>query len=145
MKELDLDKPADVSSCLGRERSLVLPVSRGPYSQVTSQSLSLRQKSASWDYNRSEGYNKPVECLRRDGLEVVLCLDPCPPGRILEPCRVAAKAIPVGNDMLPGRPNVLLLPIMRQVVDMTSGLCPNCSVVYSTTGGITVGLGRLRI
>lgn len=55
MKELDLDKPTDVLSFLGRERSLVLPVSSGPYSHVTSQSLSLLQKSANCTYSKSEG------------------------------------------------------------------------------------------
>jgi hypothetical protein len=57
---------------------------RGPYSQVTSQSLSLVDVSISIELKGVLQGGKPIKRFGGDGLEIVLGLHPCPPRSIFQ-------------------------------------------------------------
>jgi hypothetical protein len=74
--------------------------------------------------------NIPVQCLSRDCAELVLVLHPRPPRSVLKSRSIVEVSTPRHNQ-LPGRPNILLTPIVREVVDVPRWLRAQGTIVLS--------------
>ena len=66
---------------------------------------------------KGAGYG-PIQCLRTDRLELVPLFPPSPPASVLQTGAVG-NCVLLPSHALPGAPDVLLAPLVREVVDLT--------------------------
>lgn len=134
--EAEVDKWLPPADGVLPEAWISLATWRGPYSHVTSQSFSLGRSAGEM---RQVLQHLPIQLFRRDGAQIATRLGPCAPGSIFETRGIIIPAT-LGHDVSPGGPDVLLGPVVGQIVDMASGLSARRAVVL----GMLNGLRRAR-
>lgn len=79
------------------------------------------------------GYNSPVKGLGGDGLELIALLPPCSPRGVLETSAVC-DGILLASHVPPGPPDILLLPLVREIIDLAAGKGDEGGVVWDCIG-----------